>query len=84
MFSVRKSNRMLISGNGCTLQWYFTGDGHLSVVFYGCGDLSMVQDQFSLFIFMTKVALLYEQEPLATVGWLWSNIVTMHKNLGRR
>ena len=38
-------------------EWYFQfgfapfsgilRGGHLSVVFYGCGDLSMVQDQFS-------------------------------------
>ena len=29
------------------LNGIFSSDLHLSVVFYGCGDLSMVQDQFS-------------------------------------
>ena len=44
------------------MEWYFQfgfapfsgilRGGHLSVVFYGCGDLSMVLDQFSLFLML--------------------------------
>ncbi|RLN03895.1 hypothetical protein C2845_PM13G22500 [Panicum miliaceum] len=38
----------------------------------------------SLFFPVIKVVPLYDQEPLATVGWLWSNIDTVHGNPGRR
>ena len=37
-----------------------------------------------LFIIISKVTPLYEGEAVATVGWLWNNIGTVHVNPGRR
>ena len=48
----------------------------------GLGNLQ--NSLMSLFIVISKVTPLYEGEAVATVGWLWNNIGTVHGNPRRR
>ena len=48
-FSVNKYNRMVLSGNICNFQWYFTGANVFNdILRIESRDLSMLPNQFSL------------------------------------
>ena len=68
------------AGAACSSSTLFFNS--LALFLFGLGNLQNFI--ISLFVVVTKVVSLYEQEPLPTMGWLWNNIDIVHGNQGRQ